>query len=374
MSEGETRPSQEPGREIKQKPHCLFLSGGMGTYAGIRGIKEGLEWQYGIGKVEVFNSVFSKDPQNPKRFEQMADNIQEHAKEGLDIVAHSLGAVELRKAIEIVKTRDKTFFDRKENVENLHIILVSPSGFSEEIKGSFRFLARTWRYAREQADFGKASKNDSLFRGIDVLTAFPPQGISSSDLALALREAIPELSQYREGFTSVSAVDTKESFEPHLSDAQKEDIDIYGEIIRLVIENRNYDSLRKLIQAYGEKFRKPLIEVYSGNFESDKELIIEATRGMIGAFIGSLNYLVEGFGSKPMKELEGLRKKGARVDFIVPEYDIFIRLDEAIAFFEGEDKALNHINIAEGVAHAFPALQKMRFGEIVKNLREDTIS
>ena len=359
----------ESGKEIVgQKQHCLFISGGMGTYAGIRGIKEGLEQSYGVGKVEVFNSVFSKDPQNPNRFEQMADAIQKHAGEGLDIVAHSLGAAELRKAIEIVKKRDETFFDRKENAENLHIALVSPSGFSEGIKGPFRFLARTWRFAREQADFGKASKKDTLFRGIDAITAFPPQGISSSDLALALREAMPELSQYREGFTLAPVVDTKESFESHLSLAQKEDIAIYGEIIRAAIENRNYSKLPSLIKTYGEKLRKPLIDVYAGNFESGEAPIQEATRATMGGYIGLLSTLVEGFGSKPMKELASLRQKGIRVDFVFPEYDVFMRLDEAIAFFEGSGDANSHIKIAGGVAHAFPALQPKEFGKIVSSL------
>jgi len=360
--------------EVNPKRHCLFLSGGMGTYAGIRGIQEGLEEQYGVGNVDIFNSVFSTDRQNPKRFEQMADLIQKHAKGGLDIVAHSLGAAELRKAIEIVKKRDETFFDRKENAENLHIALVSPSGFSEGIKGPFRFLARTWRFAREQADFGKASKKDTLFRGIDALTAAPPIGISPEELSKGLREAMPELSQYREGFTLIPVVDAKESFEPYLSDIQKKDIATYREMIRSAIENRNYFYLRSLIKAYGERLRKPLIEIYAGNFESVEAPIQEATKATMGGYIGLLTTLVEGFGSKPMKELASLRQKGIRVDFVLPEYDIFMRLDEAIVFFEGKDEALRHIKVAEGVAHAFPALQKMKFGEMVKNLREDKVS
>lgn len=69
-----------PELETKSNRHCLFLSGGMGTYAGIRGIREGLEKQYGVGNVDIFNSIFSTDPQNPKRFKQMADVIQRHAK------------------------------------------------------------------------------------------------------------------------------------------------------------------------------------------------------------------------------------------------------------------------------------------------------
>lgn len=360
--------------EASPKPHCLFLSGGRGTYAGIRGIKEGLEQQYGVGNVDVFNSIFSNDPQNPKRFEQMADNIQEHAKEGLDIVAHSLGAAELRKAVRIIKKRDEAFFSRKENAENLHIVLVSPSGFNKGIIERFKYLGRTYRHFSQEADMPLIARSKTLLRGIHALTAFPPQGISASDLALALREAMPELSQYRDSFTSTPVVDTRESFESHLSDVQKEDIAIYSEIIRAAIENRNYSKLPSLIKIYGEKLRKPLAQTFAGNFESGDAQVLEATKATIGGYIGLLSTLIEAFGSKSMKELAKLRQKGIRVDFVFPEYDIFMRLDEAIAFFEGKDKALKHIKVAEGVAHAYPALQKKRFGETIRSFREDNTS
>src|SRR3989344_9686067 len=91
----------ESGKEINRKPYCLFISGGFGTNAGIHGINEGLRKQDGAKSGKGFNSVFNfEDPQNPNRFNEMADFIQAHAKDGLDIIAHSLGASELKKAID----------------------------------------------------------------------------------------------------------------------------------------------------------------------------------------------------------------------------------------------------------------------------------
>ena len=359
--------------EANPKLHCLFLSGGMGTYAGIRGIKEGLEKQYGIGNVDIFNSVISTDPQNPKRFKHMADVIQKHAKGGLDVVAHSLGAVELKNALKEVSKKDKTFFENRENTQNLHIVLIGPSGFSKGIKGAFNFLGRIIRYSREYADLGKISKSNTLYRGVDALTAFPPIGISSQDLAEGLRKAIPELSHYKREI-STFPLRTEQNYFDKLSSEQKEHVATYSEMIKSAIENRNYSGLRVLIKAYGEKLRKPLAKLYAGDLEEVPAPILEKTGLAIGGYIGLINTLISAFGSSAMKEIATLNKKGVRVDFVIPEYDIFVRLDEAITFFEGKEGTSKHIRMAEGVAHAFPALQKNRFGEMIKNLQKDEVS
>lgn len=369
---GIEEPQRESGKKVvDQKLHCLFISGGMGTNAGISGIKEGLEKQYGVRKVEAFNSVFNfQDPQNPNRFNEMADFIQKHAREGLDIVAHSLGAAELKKAIDKVKKRDEAFFENEENTKNLHIILIAPSGFLKGIDGPFRFLARTIRFVREQSP-----KSNTLLRGIDALTAFPPQDISSSDLALALREAMPELSQYQKDQKSFSlaAVSSKDNFASHLPDVQKKEIADYSALIRSAIENRNYDGLRVLVKAYGEKLSKPLAEVYAGSLELEEKLILEETRmsmlSSIGGYIGLLNTLVKGFGSKTMEEIADLEQKGVKLDLVISEYDIFMRLKDAIAFFNGLSvDASQNVHLVQGVAHAFPALRAMGFGKMASSL------
>lgn len=364
----------EPAREVVgQKPHCLFIAGAWGTNAGIRGIKEGLERSYGVGKVEVFNSIFSTDPQNPNRFEQMADNIQKHVKEGLDIVTHSLGAAELRRSIKKITEKDPTFFDRKENTENLHIVLVSPGGFNKGIIASFRYLGRTLRFNRKEGGWPIFSKLETLHRGIDALTAFPPEGITSSDLACAMQEAMPELSQYREGVEKIPLEEEKNNIF-HLSQDQKEKFTDYSQMMRTAIENKNYAGLRHLVASYGKILFPLLNEVYAGNFESVKVQGLEATKATMGAYIGSIRTLVNSFGSTPMKEIAKLQRKGVSVDFIIPEYDIFMRLDQAISFFEGPDEASQHVKIGVGRTHQFPALQAMRFGETIKNLSQDNVS
>lgn len=354
----------ELGKEaVGQKRHCLFISAAWGTNAGLREIKDGLGKAYGHENVTVFNSVFSSDTQNTRRFEEIATVIQDNAKKGLDVVAHSLGAVELLRAINIVKKRDATFFDSAENTENLHITLVSPSGFNKGIIGAFKYLERTFRFNREQGSWPIFSKLETLHRGIDALTAFPPKDISSADLALALRNAMLELSQYREEVGAIPLEEERNNIS-YLSPNQKGQFDTYSEMMHIAIENKNYDELRHLIAKYGKIFFPQLNEIYAGNFKLAKDEVSDATKATMGAYIGAIRSLINSLGSTPMKEIAKLQQKGVVVDFVIPEYDIFMKLDQAIAFFDGSDEASKHVKIGVGITHQFPALQGMEFGKI----------
>jgi hypothetical protein len=360
--------NRESDNETVRKPHCLFLSPAMGTDAGLRGVKVELGKNYGPDKVTVFNSVLSPDPQNPNRFEQMADIIQTHAKEGLDIVAHSVGAAELRRAIKKVTERDSAFFDKEENRENLQIFLVSPSGFNKGILGALKYLGRTFKFNREQGNWPIFSKSKSLYRGIDALTAFPPEGITSSDLAQAMQKAMPKQSQYREGIEKIPLEEERNNIS-RLSQNQKEILTIYSKKMQKAIEQKNYAEFRGIVAEYGKIFFSTLNDIYAGEFESARSEGLEAAKATMGAYIGSIRTLINSLGSTPMKEIAGLHKKGVSVNFVVPEYDIYVKLDQAIAFFEGSKKASQRIRMALGTTHMFPELQPMRFGALMKNLQ-----
>lgn len=83
-------PEVQQGKEQAEKrPHALFIAGGMGTAAGCRGIDEGLKAAYGPDRVKTFHSELNFiDPQNPKRFEQMADYVIDNIPNGVHVVAH----------------------------------------------------------------------------------------------------------------------------------------------------------------------------------------------------------------------------------------------------------------------------------------------
>jgi hypothetical protein len=131
--------------------------------------------------------------------------------------------------------------------------------------------------------------------------------------------------------------------------------------------------LRDLVKAYGEKFQEPLVKVYAGSLNPEEEMAREETRvsilSSIGGYIGLINTLIKGFGSKTMGEIADLERKGVKLDLVISEYDIFMRLKDAIAFFDGSSTdASQNVHLVQGVAHAFPALQPTVFGKMVSDL------
>ena len=366
--------SSQEGLPVEHKPHALFIAGGMGTYKGISDIKAGLKEAYGLENVTVFNSILSSDPQNPKRFKQMADVVMNNIDKGVHIIVHSLGASEARKMIKQIKRKDPEFFNNPYNIENLHITLVSPASI-KGVAGPFRFLAKTWRFAREQAET-PISKKRTLLRGIDSLTAFPPQNIPDAELTQAMRDAFGKLSQYEEGVIEgedVVLFNPEFTYFNKLDDKKKEDLETHDKKLKLAIDSKNYVNLRKLVAERGELLRQPLADVFAGKFkdtsgESADDPILEATRATMGGYIDLFNTLVSAISNLPLKEMEELQRRGVRVNFVVPEYDIWKSTEEARRFFNSLEKAKGNVVVAERGAHAYLALQPKLFSKTVFDL------
>ena|SRR3990167_3009841 len=368
--ESQALPVPESKREANR---CLFISGALATTAGIAGIKESLRTEYGIENVEAFGSIFCSDPQNPRRFEQMADYIQSNSKDGLHVVAYSLGSSELLQAIKLIVKKDPNFFEKNENTKNLHISLVSPSGFNKGVIGGLRYFGRVLKFVRNE---GGREVPPGIFKpkaphlGINALTAFPLAGIEPEELNEALRLAMPKLSQGidREGIEKVP-LEKGQRYLDKLTDEEKKTVKLYSEMFRSAIDNRNYKAVANLVERYGEVFQNPLWKVFGGDFESTKTPMIEQTKSIVGGYIGllrTLRTLVDAFGSAPMKELAKLKEKGVKMDFVIPEYDIYMKLDQAIKFFEGPEKSSNNIRMIEGAAHSYGAPSREQFAGTVR--------
>jgi hypothetical protein len=365
--------SDNHGKEIDPKPsrHCLFISG---IAWSVNGVKEGLEEEYGKGNAEVFGSISSPDYQNPKRFEQMADVIQKHAGEGLDIFAFSLGAAELGRALKVIEKRDKSFFDNKQNIDHLNIVLGSPSGFNKGVIGGLKYLARTIKFNREEGSSPIIAKGDTLKRGMDAIAAFPPRNISRTDLDRALHQAMPEISQDKKGIGKI-ALKEGENYTPHLSEEQKKQVDTYGDMIRLAIENKNYDGLRHLMTAYGKLLKGPLDEMYSGKFDlaegrqEMKELRKLTMKEAIGGQIELLRVINNALGSVPMQQLEELQGKGVNIKFIIPEFDTYVKVEQLIDFLgSSSEEAYGKMKIVPGTTHQLPSVRRPEVGKIIKKI------
>lgn len=359
--------NKAPIKEAGKNLHCLFISGAMDTNQGISGVKGGLEEAYGLGNVAAFNSILSTDTPSPKRFDQMAEFIEQHAKDGLDVIVHSLGSVELIEAIKKVKKKDKAFFDKEENRKNLHIILSSPSGFNKGFLGPAKYLERTVRFNRQEGEWGILSKSKAERRGIDALTAFPLEGIGTQELATSLRKALPRLSQYREEVARIPLAGGK-GYTPNLSAEDQEIVKEYSGWFQAAIRDGKYDIIRRLTAEYGGRFRKQLNKVFAGEFDDKREVqsIKNSFFGSVGGRIRMLNVMINALGSMPMDELA---KLDIPMTILVPEYDVFVKVNEAMAFLEGSsEKSPRHVKIAEGITHKFPGLQGKEFAKVVRNI------
>ncbi len=347
------------------KRRCLFISGFGGSYAGIRGIEEELEKAYGGEKVKVFNSIYSSDPKNPQRFNQMAKFIMSHAAEGLDVVALSLGAAELRKAIRVIKKKKKDFFNDSKNFKNLHIILVSPSGFN---KSRREYLKRSLKYFSQEGELPVISKPNELLRGISALLAFPLIDVPVNEFTKSLRKAVPELSQYGEDAAEIPLEEEK-GYVSYLDPIQQADVKKFSERFRVQMEKKDYALMRKLIAEYGEMLRQSLARVFAGEFENKKERevlkrsILESMWGSMRGQIRMFNMLINATGSTSLEEFSKLQEEGVLIDFIIPEYDVFMKINEAVRVV-GRPR----VKMAGGAIHSYFALRKEQTARMVRDI------
>jgi hypothetical protein len=339
-------------------PHAIFVSGGQGTYARIRGIYEGLKQAYGEKKVKVFNSILSKDPQDRTRWFKMKQEIQHNIHSGVHLVLHSLGSSEGRFPLKAL--RREGFFDKKENVDNMHITLVAPAS-PRGLLAPFRFLSRTIKLAREVGE-SPISKKYSLRRGIDSLTAFPPENMEDAALTQGVRNALDDLSQHRKNLDVIPFV-AEQTYTDRLSVQQKAQVSEYDTLLKLAIHNNDHAAVRKFVAARGELLRKPLEQVDLGNYEASAKPIMEATKSTIGGYIALLRTITSAAFNFPLREMKILQRKGVKVDIIVPEYDMFKPADEAAL-----DVGHKNVHVAERSGHAYLPLQAKRFAKSVREL------
>lgn len=272
--------------------------------------------------------------------------------------------------IKTIKKKEPEFFDKRENTDNLHITLVAPAS-RKGLLGPFRFFAKTAQFTREQAET-PISKKNALLRGVDTLTAFPPENMPDEVVTEGMRSAMSELSQQRDDIKIVPFV-PEHTYMPNLNAEQREQVAVYDDALRLAIEIGDNSKVREIVGQRGEFLRHPLAQVYEGAFETTEAPVLEATKATMGGYISLLRTITSSVFNRPMREIAKLNKKGVRTDFVVPEYDIWMPLDEAIAFFETPEEGKESVVVAERSAHAYLALQADLFGKTMKQLQDQGV-
>jgi hypothetical protein len=352
-------------KQEKQKKHALFISGMKGTDNDLLRIGSGLRGEYGGENVTMFNSIFSTDTPNRQRFETMADVIQERAATGLDIVVHSLGAEELRRAVKILKKRDKEFFDKLENAENLRIVLVAPSGFSQGVKERIQytkgFLNILKHHDHEMSTL--FARDDSVLRGLESLHIFPLD--NAADVTQKLTETAPEWSQKR-GKTDIVRFDEPQSNKNYIERKLNPEEQVYlSEVDRRLQTALAEDSIevaRNLIVERGKVLRPVLSSFYGCEFEPG--LTSEEKKRKLPQRMGKflvIRSLMRAGGGKAVKEFSKLSKEGVQVDWLVPEYDCIVPLKTAEKYYDSlGDDANGMIKLLEGATHiSVPSQQEI---------------
>lgn len=341
MTEHEFRPTETI--EGTQPRHCLVLTGMMTNDAGINaeyGLKQGFDKVYGAENVIVFNSAISVDTPNPNRYVEMAKIIQDRAREGLDIVAHSLGAEELRRAIKIVKKRQPDFFTQPDVQENLKIIIDSPSGFNKGLKQKIR-------YGR-----GMTKLDAPVGVAVDALDAFPMPEVS----AQALDPVLADISNLREGFSS--AIQEPISNEVYLSDENKVSMGNSAQAVASALETDDPEAALEAFVARGDALKEPLTRAFEGTpAKVEKGKLKLSALGIRTAF--------RAFGKKALKDFSALSKSGVKIYAKAPQFDFLVPVEMLAYLYENEDQARDHIEIVEKSGHRGFALQSERYARLI---------
>ena len=374
MAETLSSPEQAQIRPemLSQKPdYGIFLSGGLGTHKGVKSIDTAMQHVFGGENVTVYNSALNfADAPDPAKFQAIANSIADTIDDGrrAHVVAHSLGASELYMAFkEMEKQRPDAY--QNLNGEHITLTLIAPSGFIEGTRDAFSYLGRTIRFARLQSNMpGHILENE--LRGIDSINVLPPHAISSEILTEGLRAAMPDLSQYEEGFADVAFLPDRD-YSAHIPQDVRELVGYLDEELQAAIEQRNANAVREVLSERGAVLLPYTAKTYEGDyFEEPDTQPQEPFSWSVPAAIALTRMLSEMFRGKPVDEVRRLEKNGVRVNFIVPEYDIFMPFDEVMRYFdEGEVDPSNRVVFASLSAHAFPALQPNNFENALQTIR-----
>jgi hypothetical protein len=326
------------------KRHCIFISGMGGFHDGLSGIRKGLKEAYGGEEnITVFNSIFSPDQPNPHRFEQIANSIAYHLEKEngqLDIIVHSLGAAELYNALKVLKRSDKNYFKNAERNKNLHIILVGPSGSSANYTEKTRYLKNVIRMARkEMTNTPLGTKSHTLERGILSLTQFPAKNIP--DIAEKTRKVLPEFwSNRHDGISDIPFKAERDNNE-YLSDDQRELTALDAKLN----DTTSNEEIRDFIRQRGEIVRSSIEPLWSAAHEPGTTPSTEPLKPHIRAK-GLFKTIFRGLGNEPIKKFQELAKKGIRISWLVPEYDI-VPIKRVLRFYDKLDdkKAADHMQV-----------------------------
>ncbi|MCL4375164.1 hypothetical protein M1523_04880 [Patescibacteria group bacterium] len=358
---------QAPISETASQPRdrfCLYIAGALGTNQNIQEIRRSLTGKYGDHAL-VVDSVISRDGmRRPDRFKIMAQRLVDEFTSGRDlvVVAHSFGAPEINAVIsQIEKTRPELLEPNSEFLQKLNLVLVAPFGFVENARQAAGMMKRFTEVARTQLILPLIPPSQLM--GIESTMLVPVAGLDQTSLTEAITCAYSAKSQYGQVDRVVVLKNPKDYSElAQLPSERKNELGQLDAELGQAAKEKNWPLFRTKLVERGLCLRRQMAEAYQGKYfpgyeAKPEERSIDAVGKGIGVALLGLERWLSLFGQslagKPYQRVMELRKRGAAVKFLVPEYDAILKSAEAKRFLgieSGQPSA--DLVIMRGQTHA----------------------
>lgn len=394
----------------------LFFSGNSMHDFGNRALKNALSRIYGQNNTQVIPSLFSKDIASKTRnmdIQQAIETILLHKEHGV-IIVYSAGAVEFTKALAALIN------DKPESIENLNhldIVVMCPAGFlrgwsefenslqslsildkkADDFSFSVALQALFHRHKRWWQRGSSAARNistwarrylpivegltspNTFLNWVETLNTFPPNPEIMSEEAVwdMLYTLYPEKSQRLSSNESVSSANIRdivvpaENWRSLLSDEEVTLLDGIDAKISQFIDRLDTTDTALLEQLFRERatlLTKKNKLVYSGKPIPGNEGIEDEPaknwKVLAQIVLGLASHREEYLSGAVIQQLKSLRDGGAKINFLIPEYDLLVELAEIQDFFPEEEKIIlqraTHNTIANNTEPLAAALRSLK--------------
>lgn len=365
------RGSQEP------QPFYVFLPGATSTYPGVESLNRALKEAFGPDNVRSYDSVLGGGTPDKNRFKDMGDLIRSKLREGnpLTVIAHSFGASELHQALKHIQKTDPGLLTDNEALQQLSVVLISPSGFTKNAKEALLYAKAFARFSYlEGYAHPKLMDDANFFRGVDSLNIIPLESTPPEALAESLRGLFPERSHYTQELPSLP-FEAKKSYDHHLTQEEIETLHSIDAGLRAAFTRKDKETAEELIKQRSRLLTPHIHKTLTGEYTEDitETAIPEYAGWSVGAVVGLANAIVDALSSRPMQRLRELEEKGANILFLLQEYDLLVSLSHLMQFMEGSSfPPQDKIRILELAPHAALVLQPDILASYLKQSQELT--
>lgn len=344
-----------PPAETKEKektPNVVFISAARGTYDGLRSIKGTLDNEFGADNVSVYNSVLFGDNTSPDRFQKMGAELKSKIESGpTTILAHSFAAAETMEAFKEIEKEDPDFFKKKENLDNIQMILISPAGFFKNWRQGIKYGLKYVKLGVQEAGMAMSRTvpgKTSILHGIVSTSVLPHEGLARDDLVQRVRKVSGELSQADGSVQEIDAIpdrDYRKHLPPEKAKALQSVDDVFTEATEAdTLTRRQRRAARKALKQRARLTSKVVVgsfenryadqegdpEVPHEVYDKDKVASRNRTRLMWDTFIKG----------RVLGKMTEWQNAGMKINFVIPEQDTMMSVDDARNFLQGNDDRL----------------------------------